>query len=147
MHNEMDDHKEAQSNPRGSHKPGTYHSGIKERKGKVFTTKALDQMRADLDVSVEDFARLLGLSFMTVYNWEKSDGSIEVSDLQGRILTVLNHLCIHNPDLLWADDVRGAVTKQGGLYGLHKLLTHYYRSLAQQQASRKAKTAAVPANA
>lgn len=134
MNSEMSDHK-------SSRRATTYHGGIKERKGKVFTSKSLDQMRADLDVGVDDFARLLGLSFMTVYNWEKIDGGIEVSDLQGRILTVLQHLCAHNPDLAWADDVKGAITKQGGLYGLHKLLTHYYCSLAQQQASRKAKAA------
>ena len=30
------------------------------------------------------------------------------------------------------------MVNQGGLYGLYKLLTHYYRSLAQQQAQRRA---------
>ena len=104
-----------------------YHGGVKERKGKSFSTQALATIRTDLDLTVENFARLLGLSFMTVYNWEKGEGMVEVADIQARILTVLTQMTVHHPDLAWADDVSRAVNKAGGLYGLHKLLNHYFR--------------------
>ena len=118
--------------------PPPYHGSIKERKGKTFSTTELEQIRSDLDLTVEDFARLLGLSFMTVYNWEKGAGMVEVSDIQARILTVLSLLTTHKPDMKWAEDVGRAVTKQGGLYGLYRLLGHYYQSVADQAARRSA---------
>lgn len=138
MHNEDQKVGQGSEGVLGATRKPMYHGGLKERKGKVFPAKTLEQMRTDLDLTVEDFARLLGLSFMAVYNWERGGGMVEVSDLQSRILTALNHMTVAHPDLYWADDVGKAVVNQGGLYGLHKLLTHYYRSLAQQQAQRRA---------
>lgn len=137
MQNEHQKVGQAEGVPEATRKPA-YHGGLKERKGKAFPAKTLEQMRTDLDLTVEDFSRLLGVNFTTVYNWERAGGMVEVFDLQSRILTAINHLTVANPDLFWADDVGKAVANQGGFYGLHKLLTHYYRSLAQQQAARKA---------
>jgi DNA-binding transcriptional regulator YiaG len=110
--------------------PKTYQGAARERKGKSFDVSVLTDLRGALDVGVDDFSRLIGIDFNSIYKWESArEGTVEIPHSPARIVTLLLQLCERLPDLRWADDVRQSIAKRGGTFGLHRLLVHYFRSL------------------
>jgi len=91
------------------------------------TGPTITALRTSLDISVTDFAKLVGVHPSTLYRWEGQD-VCKADPLQIALLTVLQEQ-VQTQDKLWRARLREIVQIQGLLPGLHFLLdTSKYRS-------------------
>ena len=91
------------------------------------TGPSITSLRGSLNLSVQDFSKLLGVHPATVYRWE-GQATCKVSPLQHALLVVLQEQ-VQTQDTLWRARLWEIVQIQGLIPALHFLLdTSKHRS-------------------